>query len=68
MINNYDKTFNKNMYTLNSENILQNILCDLHDISFLHLFVSISAKYFLLKALKAMEVLSDEKMRGPRKM
>ena len=34
------------------------ILCDLRDTSFPLLFVSTSAKYFELKALKAMEILS----------
>ena len=37
-------------------------------ISFLQLFISMSAKYFQLKARKAMEILSREQMRGPRKM
>ena len=46
----------------------QKILCDLRDISFPQLFVSMNAKYFQLKALQAMDILSDEKMRGPRKM
>ena len=39
-----------------------------HKISFPQLFVSMSAKCFQLKAVKAMEVLSHEQMRGPRKM
>ena len=42
--------------------------CDLCDISFPQLFVSTSAKYFQLKALKAMEILSGERMRAPRKI
>ena len=48
----------------------RNILCDLRDfaISSPQLLVSISAKYFQLKALKTMEVLRGEQMRGPRKM
>ena len=37
-------------------------------ISFPQLFVSMGAKCFQLKALKTMEILSREKMRGPRKM
>ena len=37
-------------------------------ISFVQLFVSMTSKYFQLKALKAMEILSREQMRGPRKM
>ena len=37
-------------------------------ISFLQLFVSMSPKYFQLKALKTMEILSREQMRGLRKM
>ena len=37
-------------------------------ISFPHLFISMSAKYFQLKALKTMEILSREQMRDPRKM
>ena len=37
-------------------------------ISFPQLFISMSAKYFQLKARKAMEILSSEQMRGPRKM
>ena len=37
-------------------------------ISFPQLFTSISAKYFQLEAPKAMEILSREQMRGPRKM
>ena len=36
-------------------------------ISFPQLFVSMNAKYFYLKSLKAMEILSREQMRGPRK-
>ena len=43
------------------------ILCDLRDISFPQHFVSMSGKYFQLKALKAMEILSGEQMRGPEK-
>ena len=41
------------------------IFCNLRDISSPQLFVSMSAKYF---QLKAMEILSGEQMRGPRKM
>ena len=37
-------------------------------ISFPHLFVSMSVKYFQLKACKATKILSREQMRGPRKM
>ena len=37
-------------------------------ISFPQLFVSISAKYFQLKARKAMKILSREQVSGPRKM
>ena len=37
-------------------------------ISFVQLFVSMNSKYFQLKALKAMEILSCEQMRGPRKV
>ena len=37
-------------------------------VSFRQLFVSMSAKYFQLKALEAMEMLSLEQMRGTRKM
>ena len=48
--------------------MLRKILCDLHDISFPQLSVSMSANYFHIKALKAMEVLSGKQMRGPRKM
>ena len=44
------------------------ILCDLHDISFPQLFVSMSANCFHIKGLKAMEVLSAEQRRGPRKI
>ena len=44
------------------------ILCDLGDISFQQFFVSVSVKYFQLKALKAMEILSGEQMRVPTKM
>ena len=36
-------------------------------ISFSQLFISISAKNFQLKALKAMKILTREQMRGPRK-
>ena len=68
MINKFNKTFNKKIYTWNSENVVQKILCDLRDISFPQLFVSMSAKYFQRKALKAMQILSDEQMRRPRKM
>ena len=38
-----------------------------HKISFPQLFVSMSVKYFQLKAVKAMEILSHEQMRGARK-
>ena len=44
------------------------VLSDLGDISFLQFFVSMSAKYFQLKALKAMEILSGEQMKSSRKM
>ena len=45
------------------------ILCDLRNISFPQLFVSMSVKYFQLKALRAMEIFSVEQMRGgPNKM
>ena len=37
-------------------------------ISFPQLFVSMNSKYFQLKALKTMEILSREQMRCPRKM
>ena len=39
-----------------------------HKISFPQLFVSMSAKYFQLKAVKAMETLSRKQIRAPRKM
>ena len=39
-----------------------------HKISFPQLFVLMGAKYFQLKEVKAMEILSREQMRGPRKM
>ena len=39
-----------------------------HKISFPQLFVSMSTKYFQLKAVKALEILSRKQMRGPRKM
>ena len=39
-----------------------------HEMFFPQLYVSMSAKYFQLKALKAMGILSREKMRGPRIM
>ena len=57
MINKYNKTFSKKY-----------ILCDLRYISFPQLLLSTSMKYFQLEALKAMEILSGEQMRGPRKM
>ena len=44
------------------------MLCDLRDISFRQLFVSMSTKYLQLKAVKAMEILSGEQMKTPRKM
>ena len=44
------------------------ILCDLRDISFPQASVSMSAKYFQLKTLKAIAIFSDEQMRGSRKM
>ena len=44
------------------------ILCGLRDITFPQLFISISAKCFLLKAIRAMEILTGEQMRSPRKM
>ena len=37
-------------------------------ISFPQLFVSMSTKYFQLKARKAMEILNHEQMRDSRKM
>ena len=43
-------------------------LCDLRDIFSLQFFVSMSAKCFQLKALKAMETLTGEQMRGSGKM
>ena len=67
MINKYNKTFNKKVYSLPSENVRQN-LCDLPYISFPQFFVSMSAKHFQLKAVKAMEILIGEQMRGLRKM
>ena len=39
-----------------------------HKLSFPQLFVSMSAKYFQLRAVKAMQILSREQMRVPRKM
>ena len=39
-----------------------------YKISFPQLFVSIGAKYFQLKAVKAMEILSREQMTGPGKI
>ena len=36
--------------------------------SFPQLFVSMSVKYFRLKAVTAMKILSSEQMRDPRKM
>ena len=38
------------------------------NISFQQLFISMTAKYFKLKALETMEILSRKQMRGPRKM
>ena len=67
MINKYKKTFNKKIYTLNSENVAQNFVrLARHFLP--ATFVSMSVKYFQLKALKAMEILRGEQMRGPRKM
>ena len=43
-------------------------LCDLRDISVSQRFASMSKKYFKLKALEAMEILSGEQMRDPKKM
>ena len=40
----------------------------LRKISFPQLSVSTTAKYFQLKARKAMEILSREQVSGPRKM
>ena len=60
-------TFSKKIYPLNSESVAE-IFCDLCDISFPQLFVLTSAKYFQLKALKAMEILSGEQTKGPKKM
>ena len=48
--------------------MLRKVLCYIHDISFPQLLASISLKYFQLKVLKVMEILSGEQMRGPRKM
>ena len=48
--------------------MLHKIFCDLRHISFPQLFVSMSAKYFQLKALKTLEILRGEQMRGPTKM
>ena len=42
-------------------------VCYLRDISFPQLFISMNRKYFQLKALKAMEILSGEQMRRPKK-
>ena len=44
------------------------ILCDLRSIFYSQRFVLMSTKYFQLKALKVMEILSGEQMRGPRKI
>ena len=54
-------------YNLNSENVTQ-ILCDLRNIFFPQLFLSMSTKYSQLEPLKIMEILSGEQMRGLRKM
>ena len=48
--------------------MFRRILCYLRDISFPQFFVLMSTKYIQHKALKAMEILSGERMRGPRKM
>ena len=64
----YYKTFNKKIYTIDSENDEQNFVRLVQPFSFPKLFVSIRAKYFQLKALKVMEILSDEQIRDPRKI
>ena len=38
------------------------------NISFQQLFISMSAKYFQLKQLETIEILSRKQMTGPRKM
>ena len=43
-------------------------ICDLPDISFRQLLASLTAKYYQLKGLKGMEILSGEQMRVLRKM
>ena len=61
MINKNNKTFNKKIHTLNSENVVQKlVLLTRHFLS--EFFVIIRAKYFQLKALKAMETLSGEQI------
>ena len=42
--------------------MLRKILCDLRSISFPLIFVSLSEKYFQLKSLKAVQILSREQM------
>ena len=68
MIYKYYKTFNKKIYTIDSENDEQNFVRLVQPFSFPKLFVSIRAKYFQLKALKAVEILSDEQIRDLRKI
>ena len=63
MINKYNKTFNKKIYSLNAENVAQNFVRH-----FLPATCCFNVRYFPLKALKVMEILSREQMRGPRKM
>ena len=65
IINKYIKTFNKKIYTLYLKDITHKMS---RKISFPQLFLSISAKYFQLKACKAMKILSREQVRGQRKM
>ena len=67
MINKYNKTFNKKIYTLNWENVKHNFVRLVWHFS-PQLFISVSAKYFQLKALKAMEILTGGQMRGPGKI
>ena len=66
MINKYNKTFNKKIYSLNAENVAQNFVRLARH--FLPATCCFNVRYFPLKALKVMEILSREQMRGPRKM
>ena len=67
MINKCNKTFNKKIYTLNSENVAQNFVrLERHFLPATFCFNEHKILEALkLEALKAMKILSGEQMTGP---